>query len=282
MKLKWFAVLSLLSVLVVTFPNIVSRSHKGLIAQPQPETLKAYQAALLDAADPQPNEMLNNLTAIDHLKVDNQGRVLVVTFTKKGIYEKEEDKLIVSKPNYEKVVWVTMAPELKDFCQQYKEIGVSKDELNLRLKQLLGLPSEGDYVEIAEIRVHPKYLKRPTIDPEINDSTVQLIPKPPQDTLPFSDSVDKTYQEWFQTQIETQKSQQNPSSNLERLTDNNPYNDPYPWTGLGYTYDWGIYPKTELQTDAGLSEFIIFLPPNSPTSPAIEVTKVLPTEQYCQ
>jgi hypothetical protein len=56
----------------------------------------------------------------------------------------------------------------------------------------------------------------------------------------------------------------------------------YPWTGLGYTYDWGIYPKTPLQTDAGLSEFIIFLPPNTEPSVSIEVKGVFSTEEYCK
>lgn len=128
----------------------------------------------------------------------------------------------------------------------------------------MGLPSEGDYLEIAEIRVHPQYLKRPTLDPEIDDSTVLIIPNPPQYPLLFSENVDPFYQNW-----------------LTKLVKNRNTSG-YPWTGLGYTYDWGIYPKTELQTDVGLSEFIIFLPPNSPTSFPIEVEQVFSTEEYCQ
>jgi hypothetical protein len=44
-----------------------------------------------------------------------------------------------------------------------------------------------------------------------------------------------------------------------------------PWTGLGYTYDWG-----NLQTGEGASEFIL-----SPGS-RYEIRGAVPTAQYCR
>ena len=44
---------------------------------------------------------------------------------------------------------------------------------------------------------------------------------------------------------------------------------PYPWTGLGYTYDWGN-PDSEI----GLSEFVIL------GGSTVGVDAVIPTEEY--
>ncbi len=66
---------------------------------------------------------------------------------------------------------------------------------------------------------------------------------------------------------------------LEKFGNNISGDEPYPWTALGYTYDWG--PKTNLQTDAGLSEFVIFVPPNTSLSSPIKVMKVESTQKYC-
>jgi hypothetical protein len=267
MKLKRLTFLILLIGLVMIFPHPITLSSEELITQSQPAISKAYQEALVDAADPQPYEVIENLTAIINpdtnpdLNWDNQGRVLVATFTRKNKFETGD--LIASRPDKVTVIWVTVVPELKDFCTNYKDTGVNNQQLNLRLKQLLGLPSEEDYVEIAEIRVHPKYLKRPTLDPEIDDSTVQLIPNPVQYPLSFEENVAQSYQDWLINLVKKRNESR------------------YPWTGLGYTYDWGIYPKTGLQSDAGLSEFVIFLKPNAELSSSIEVQQVLSTGEYC-
>lgn len=261
MRIKLLAFLGSCTAVVIASSTIFTVSAKISTAQPEP--LKAYQDALLDAADPpQPDEVLDNLTAIDESNLnliwDNQGRVLVATFAKANRYTSGQK---ISPPSE---IWVTVVPELKDFCTNYKNTGVDNNQLNLRLKQLLGLPPNGEYVKVAEIWVDPQYLKRPTLDPEINDRKIQPLANPIQYPLPFPPDVDRTYQDWF--------------SNLVK----NRNNSRYPWTGLGYTYDWGVYPKTNLQTDAGLSEFVILLSSTSVVSTPIEVKRVVSTEKYCK
>ena len=96
-------------------------------------------------------------------------------------------------------------------------------------------------------------MKRPTLDPEINDSTVQLIPNPVKYPLPFSENVDTSYQDWL-----TELVQNRDTSN-------------YPWTGLGYTYDWS--PKSK--DNIGLSEFIIG------KNADVIVKGFFTTEEYC-
>jgi hypothetical protein len=91
MKIKWFASLTFLTVLAVTIPNLFSLPRQELIAQPQQqelsqETLEDYVEALEDAAIPEKDEVLDNLTAIKspesdpNLYWDANGRVLVITF----------------------------------------------------------------------------------------------------------------------------------------------------------------------------------------------------------
>jgi hypothetical protein len=246
-------------VLAIVSSTILPFSGKISTAQSVPS--KAYQEALKDAADTQPDEVLDNLTAIveSNLRLIWEGqpgksRVLVATFAKANRYKLGK----ISPPSE---IWVTVVPELKDFCKNYKNMGVDNNQLNRRIEQLLGLPPNGEYVEVAEIWVDPQYLKRPTLDPEINDRIVQALPNPIQYPLPFPQGVDSAYQTWLTNLVKNRKS------------------SPYPWTGLGYTYDWGVYPKTNLQTDAGLSEFVILL--NSSVSTPIEVKQVLSSEEYC-
>lgn len=222
-----------------------------------------YNYALHDSRDPQPGEMIGNLTAITESNLDltweglpNSNRVLVTTLTKRGAYRSGQR---IEKSN-DLEIWVTVVPEVKDFCQSYSRFMLfsNSGDLKLRLKQVLGLPPDKEYDEIAEIWVDPRFLRRPSLDPEIDDQTVSPIQNP----LVFSPNTDEIYKAWFTQEVKDWKE------------------NPYPWTGLGYTYDWGIYPKTNLQTDAGLSEFVIL--PNPQVSTEIHVKSVSLVEDYCK
>jgi hypothetical protein len=258
MKTKTFSAPGFFTILMFTvLSGFFTSSIK--ISAAQTSLSKAYQDARIDAAEPKENELINNLTAIDkstrYLQWEGEpgkSRVLVATFTTKDGYRIGN---LTPKPGE---IWVTVVPELKDFCQQYNETGADQNKLNLRLKQLLGLPPSLPYTHVAEIWVPIQYLKRPSLDPEINDRTVQLI----KDTehLKFPQGVDSAYQDWFVKLFYNRK------------------NSPYPWTSLGYTYDWE--PKTNLQSHAGLSEFVIF--PSSDTSIPVEIKQILSTEEYCK
>jgi hypothetical protein len=224
-----------------------------------------YNYALHDSRDPQPNEIIGNLTAITESNPDliwerlpNSNRVLVATLAKGGAYRSGQR---IEKSNGLEI-WVTVVPEVKDFCQSYSRFMLTSNggDLKLRLKQVLGLlPDEKEkYDEIAEIWVDLRFLRRPALDPEIDDQTVSPI----QINSVFSSSTDEVYKAWFNKKV------------AGWMT------SPYVWTGLGYTYDWGIYPKTNLQTDAGLSEFVIL--PNNQVSTEIHVKSVFSVEDYCK
>jgi hypothetical protein len=286
MKIKWLTFLTFLTILAVAIPSIFSLSRPELVAQPQPEKIPlAYLKALEDTAEVKSDEVLDNLTIID-----SKDPVQVVRLTKKDEFSEGQ---IINPPF---ISWVTAPSELYDFCRNYQAINpeITTEQLNTRLRQLIGVPNDPKYTHIVTISVDNKYLKRVTYNPdptkynkEENWRLIQESSSP--------ENVDSVYQKWFKKQIDQQK---NEKKLLEDLKQKHPEdylkvyqqdvsrrfkttdNDPYPWTGLGYTYDWGA--KTNLQTDGGLSEFVIFLPPNTPLSSPIKVKEIKSTQAYCR
>jgi hypothetical protein len=124
-------------------------------------------------------------------------------------------------------------------------------DMNLRLKQYLGLNFTWEYDVFMEMWVSPEELFRPCVDPEVSDS---------QCNLEFGDSSPvvkniKNYPQFYKN-LYFQDFRSRPG---------------VPWTGLGYTYDWGN-PLTE----AGASEFIMVPGAN------YEIERVVPTLDYCR
>ena len=112
--------------------------------------------------------------------------------------------------------------------------------------------------------VDPKFLFRPTPDPEISDHEAGL-------TSPFSDrfiKVEEKHKVWL-------NEKRNDSFKKES---NEKYDkNAQPWTALGYTYDWG-----NPQTEVGLSEFVIEGNPEKlAESSSVEVISITPTANYC-
>jgi len=213
-----------------------------------------YAASLQDAKVAEPSEVYTGLIAITP---DNQnlvwdkatGRVLVATWTSYKGYDPQVGKeLTVTRET-----WVTTVPELKTFCQNYQP--TSDTPLTLRMEELLGLPPNNGKTRIVSLWVKPESLFRPAPDNEITDSAAE-VEMPPVDH--FKSQKDYEYaRDWY---------------NLQLKLDN--YDDPtkgYPWTRLGYTYDWGN-PKSEV----GLSEFVIYA--NSPA----KVESVTLNADYCK
>ncbi|HEX2922407.1 MAG TPA: hypothetical protein VHS28_00070, partial [Chloroflexota bacterium] len=135
--------------------------------------------------------------------------------------------------------WVTVAPQVKEFCSRGRY-----PDPTLRLEQLLGLPSDNGKKWFVELWVSPSDLFRPSPDPKITDQTAGLE---------FPAAVSQQHVEW-----------------IEGLKAQSYGENGYPWTRLGYTYDWGNTTNRE-----GLSEFVIR------KGAPIEVNSVTTTLDYC-
>lgn len=187
-----------------------------------------YQLALADAKQPTVNKISKDLipivawnTSLVWEGAAGDSRVKMVALTR-NYYDNsvgQDYNLAFGE------LWVTAAPELKRFFQS------DLSQLStLRLEQILGLPPEGGYTRIVEFWVDPADMFRPSPDPEITDMEAEL-------TFPSGSrtTVSQAYKDWFSATW---------ASRYESAT-------PYPWTQLGYTYDWGS------SDHVGLSEFVI-------------------------
>lgn len=210
-----------------------------------------YAAALQDAKVAEPDEIVDTLTAItpDNAALTWQdGRVLMVTWTSWNGY----DTLVDQDTELGREVWATAAPQLQHFCQSY--VATAETPLTLRLEELLGLPSPNGKTRFVEMWVTPGDIFRPSPDGEIDDTTADLeIPSADR----FASEQDyEFHRDWFNLQMSLQA-----------------YDDPtkgYPWTRLGYTYDWGN-PDSEV----GLSEFVIA------AGSTVTIADVSTNEIYC-
>jgi 5'-nucleotidase len=210
-----------------------------------------YAAALQDAKVAEPNEIVDTLTAITPYSADltwQNDRVLVVTWTSWNGY----DNLVGQETTLGREVWVTAVPQLQGFCQSYA--ATPETSLTLRLEQLLGLPANNGKTRFVQMWANPADMLRPSPDGEVDD-TVAELEMPGPEHFPSQQEYE-FHRDWFNLQMSLQA-----------------YDDPskgYPWTRLGYTYDWGN-PASEV----GLSEFVVA----AGSTVAIESVSAL--EAYC-
>ena len=210
---------------------------------------QAYLNAVKDAQIAEPQEISKDLIPIvetnSNLVWDGapgEKRVLALTWTSWTGYDDQVGESMVTS----RETWVTIVPQLKNFCHNYVPRQTS---LTLRLEELLGLPPNNGKTRFVEMWVKPQDLFRPSPDPEITDQEAGL-------DFPSSTflSVSPDYVKWFN------------DLSTASYGDNG-----YPWTRLGYTYDWGN-PKSEV----GLSEFVIN------KGATIEIHSLAQTDAYCQ
>jgi len=187
---------------------------------------KIYIEALNDAMYPTKAKVYNNLFSVRpsnkkiiRKNIEWKTYIRVVTFVSTTRYFPD-----AGKPYNTTIypIWVTIAPEMKE---RVKKLG---DYSTMRLKQLLGLPPTAKNDSLVEFWVRPADLFRPCNDTEIYDSGCQ----PCDEKLGPTPWVKKTW--------------------VARYYDRNPMKR-YPWTQLGYTYDWNPKNKTHI----GLSEYVI-------------------------
>jgi hypothetical protein len=233
------------------------------------ELWQEYEQAVEAAKYPQPAHISRSLVPITTITPglvwDEAGdKVLMATWTKAKYY--------TGQPPYETTinatVWLTAVPFLQRFCQG---TGLQGDPLRIRLAERLGMPPDAANEVFVQMWVDPKDFFRPCPDPEINDGECQVnLTTGPVDTAgtcPWSAALAGQVSGKFvavaQSQLEWMCS---------NWTSSYPTNEPrksYPWTALGYTYDWGS------ASFYGESEFV--LPPSS----TVTVQSITPMDAYC-
>ena len=138
-------------------------------------------------------------------------------------------------------VWVTRVPQVSQRCAAFP---AGSDALRQRLQQLLGLPAQAEDRIFVEMEVARADLFRPCPDPDPAKSSCGGD---------FPAGVSDSHKVWMAEQF------------LSR------YRNPggYPWTHLGYTYDWGG------ESIVGAAEFVLR------KGAAMTVTQKVETPAYC-
>jgi hypothetical protein len=207
-----------------------------------------YQAAVEDARTLTPAKISKELVAIspynDNLNlvwegVPGNSRVLMVCWTN-GTYYRPYIGQNYTLDTFRNL-WVTASPELSNWLSDHPAAATVS-----RVEELLGLPQEYGQTDFVEMWVNLEDMFRPSADPEITDHEAEIalrdnvfIPYDPAVTITEKVGgvpVSYTFPNWYANRRAT-------------IYDATP---PFPWTALGYTYDYG-----NPATTVGLSEFVI-------------------------
>jgi len=239
--------LLLYGIVWLSFLTFSCRTTKLLPEQISEQRL--YQQAILEAMTPDSSKISSSLVEIGHQNnnliwktINNEEYLLVVAWKQNITYFKPYlDSAFYNTSQYP--IWVTTAPELLN--RMKKE---NYNNATNRLKKLLGLPPNATYSYFVEFWVKPADLFRPCPDKEIADNHCELC---------FPANADQQHIEWIN------------QNRITRYYQCNLY-DKYPWTQLGYTYDWNNLNTTHV----GLSEFVIS------TNSNIVVNAIYTTEEY--
>lgn len=229
---------------------------------------KLYEQAVEATRFPKPAGISTGLVPIVHstpgLRWDGQGRVLMATWSKRQFYEGSIGKPYTFTHG---AVWLTAVPFAQDFCRFLK---LPPDQLRLRLNQLLGLPPDGDNDAFVQMWVDPKDFFRPCADPEITDRECTLnltTQQAPEGQCPWASSYeDQASARWVSV---TEQHLDWMCNNWSKSFPSDPKKG-YPWTSLGYTYDWGQ------PSPIGQSEFV------APQETTVMIESITGTAEYCR
>ncbi|GHV82849.1 hypothetical protein AGMMS50212_01890 [Spirochaetia bacterium] len=180
-----------------------------------------YRMAMIDSMIAEPDEIspLVRLSPDDPLTSWKDGKVLLLTF------HRFPDSYIAGQDYVTKYgeVWTFTD---KEMIKWFKYNKASTSAWTARFNQLLGLPEDKDYTHVSAMWVYPTDAKRPAFEKDITKQVT--VVKLPAD-------VEPDFKEWFNGNIIWSY-----------------FDSAYPWTRLGYTYDWA-----DNGTEYGLSEFLI-------------------------
>lgn len=199
-----------------------------------------FDEAVQDAVFAEESEILPlvTLTKEDELVTwDDTGRVLLCTWHNYPESYPEGEKVVIEWGP----VWTFTDKEIDTHAEELKE---AEDPV-MRLRQIISFTPGSEHSTVTGFWVDPADVQRPAYQSDPTDGSM---------VTSFGDDVDETFKEWF-----------------DENTLNSYFYGYYPWTRLGYTYDWA-----DNGTEYGMTEFIV----NSGAEVEVEFT--VTTEEFFQ
>lgn len=281
--------------MIIAFP-VYSQRTVGA-RQDSIQLAKAYAAAIEAAKVPRWENISRELVPISRHNPDlswnaQKTHVLMVTWSKSWYYQDTSYKKGYAFSLYGNT-WVSAFPFADRFLTDWgKTHRCDSAAMGLRINQMLGMPPTATNNVLLYFWVRPQDMFRPCSDPEIYDGEcVVQIPELWADTAVHYPSMG-TKAPWsfcddprppgpasglpLQEQRAFSGVQQ---SHLNWMCSwwHNSYDPPalysqFPWTALGYTYDWG----PETNDHVGMSEFVVL-----GGAKVIFEKMVFPANQFC-
>lgn len=217
----------------------------------EPDVQADYHAAIADAAIASPKKVS------PLLPLPSGPSVTVISWvTEKRLPCRADEAQCALSIGAERL-WVTLAGEVQNLCRSWN---LSGDSLRRRLEQLLGLPLDPPpqyrKAKFVSMEVPRERIERPCLGVDESD------PAHPACTLDAKQDSPAELRNFVGRQMA--------ASYIIR----NPGGPGYPFTRLGYTYDW--HPATRTRNRYGASEFLV-----APHTTAA-VTAQITTDDYCK
>lgn len=144
-----------------------------------------------------------------------------------------------------RAIWVTAAPEVQAMC---RETGLTGSALTERLEQHLGIRPGAGKPYFVTLWARPGTVVRPCADPNVGAASCVATDVPTDVQIGTH-----AHRAWF-----------------EDLRARSYGEGGYPWTRLGYTYDWA--PGAD---ERGATEFLI------PAETTVQIAAFTTTDEYC-
>ncbi len=198
-----------------------------------------YRGAIEDARFPRPSGVAHDLLTITpgtpSLRWSDDGRsVLVYTWTSQQYYSDPKYVAGFELPLYDDT-WFTAGTEVADVCRRS---GLEGEALRLRLVQLLGLSPDQQKDAFLAVWIEPTHLFRPCVDRDPTQPTCPIAPpvvvdgetrgwgcRPPCPATDPACAEPSDHERWLCANWINTYAHADPEAG-------------FPWTALGYTYDW--------------------------------------------
>lgn len=240
------------------------------------DNAQRYNNAVKDAMSIEEDELLP-LVSLEQgspmASFDEQGRVLLLT-----MHSYPDSYVTGSEFNLRYQCWTFTD---KEFISWYKSHKSNVSNWKLRIHQLLGMPESRGHNYISAMWVDPKDVIRPAYRTDVyntqsassftqanekttgiqTDKSSKKAIDTNEVTYPYAGMNMKMYEQWFDGNIISSYFKQTP----------------FPWTRLGYSYDWYYAINQDGNNgpnEYGMSEFII------PVNSAVKVEYTLTIDEF--
>lgn len=215
-------------------------------AQLSPEYLSAISYCSQGVSN-QTLVLSDSLLSLSQLNSQNAPSDVPAGWVEMSVFIKSSDRAYYSVGGFStfggSTLWSFSPMQFQSFFQNTNRFAtmLSGTNLVLRIDQLLGLSDTSPNSYIADIWVDPNTLLRPTPNPTLTNVTESWTFPSPLIDVPGKSGAD--YYTWFTNRVGTVFGG----------------SGAFPWTSLGYTYDYGTNGHLAGETSyEGLSEFLMF------------------------